>query len=147
MRPPGASGPGDSARAALRVVPPTNLSLMSVFFGCPKRRCCFAPRISLWWPTVFLWRRGTLRCSNRPCTDWFGLSPVEQAALPEAIARAKFWIEQHHQPDGYNIGMNCGEAAGQSVMHFHCHVIPRYSGDTPDPRGGVRGVIPEKQKY
>ena len=47
----------------------------------------------------------------------------------------------------YNIGMNCGEAAGQTIMHFHCHVIPRYFGDMENPRGGVRGVIPEKQKY
>ena len=53
----------------------------------------------------------------------------------------------HHQPAAYNIGMNCGEAAGQTVMHFHCHVIPRYHNDVPDPRGGVRGVIPAKQKY
>jgi diadenosine tetraphosphate (Ap4A) HIT family hydrolase len=43
--------------------------------------------------------------------------------------------------------MNCGEAAGQTIMHFHCHLIPRYQGDTPSPRGGVRGVIPGKQSY
>ena len=73
----------------------------------------------------------------RPCGRTF----------PKAIARAKSWIEQRHQPDGYNIGVNCGEAAGQTVMHFHCHVIPRYRGDVSDPRGGVRGVIPGKQKY
>jgi len=49
--------------------------------------------------------------------------------------------------DGYNIGMNCGAVSGQTVPHFHCHVIPRYKGDVDDPTGGVRGVIPSKQKY
>lgn len=85
--------------------------------------------------------------SNRLCADWFALSREERVALPAAIDQAKAWIEERHAPDGYNIGMNCGEAAGQTVMHFHCHLIPRYLGDTPSPRGGVRGVIPGKQGY
>ena len=63
------------------------------------------------------------------------------------LEKAKELIEQHYSPDGYNIGMNCGAAAGQTVMHFHCHVIPRYTGDTDNPRGGVRGVIPDKMDY
>ena len=67
--------------------------------------------------------------------------------LPSAILLAKAWVEERHDPDGFNLGMNSGEAAGQTVMHFHCHIIPRYSGDMADPRGGVRGVIPEKQGY
>ena len=50
-------------------------------------------------------------------------------------------------PDGFNVGANCGEAAGQSVWHAHLHVIPRYQGDTPNPRGGVRHVIPLKGNY
>jgi ATP adenylyltransferase len=50
-------------------------------------------------------------------------------------------------PDGFNVGANCGEAAGQSVWHAHIHVIPRYKGDTPNPRGGVRHVIPLKARY
>ena len=48
---------------------------------------------------------------------------------------------------GYNIGMNIGEDAGQSIFHCHIHIIPRREDDTPDPRGGIRGVIPEKQNY
>ena len=48
---------------------------------------------------------------------------------------------------GFNIGINEGTDAGQTVMHFHCHVIPRRNDDTNDPRGGVRGVIPNKQRY
>lgn len=50
-------------------------------------------------------------------------------------------------PDGFNVGINMGEAAGQSVQHVHIHVIPRYKGDVENPRGGVRGVIPNKQNY
>ena len=79
--------------------------------------------------------------------DFFALSHAERLELPSAILLAKAWIEERHHPDGFNVGMNCGEAAGQTVMHFHCHVIPRYSGDMADPRGGVRGVIPAKQAY
>jgi diadenosine tetraphosphate (Ap4A) HIT family hydrolase len=50
-------------------------------------------------------------------------------------------------PDGYNVGVNVGQAAGQTVMHAHIHLIPRYNGDLADPRGGVRAVIPQKAKY
>ena len=63
------------------------------------------------------------------------------------IEHAKALTEKKYQPDGYNIGMNCGKAAGQTVMHFHCHLIPRYDGDMEDPRGGVRGVIPGRMGY
>lgn len=56
-------------------------------------------------------------------------------------------LDDMYQPDGYNIGINCGEAAGQTIFHVHVHLIPRYNGDMVDPCGGVRGVIPEKRKY
>jgi len=56
-------------------------------------------------------------------------------------------LSANFAPDGFNVGANCGEAAGQSVWHAHIHVIPRYSGDTPDPKGGVRHVIPLKGTY
>jgi diadenosine tetraphosphate (Ap4A) HIT family hydrolase len=79
--------------------------------------------------------------------DFFQLSIEEKNELLAIIVKAKELIEQEYTPDGYNIGMNCGEAAGQTVFHFHCHVIPRYKGDMQNPRGGVRGVIPEKMKY
>lgn len=84
---------------------------------------------------------------NRHVADWFELSAEEQQAVMTLINQAKQWLDTRHQPDGYNIGINCGEAAGQTVMHVHCHLIPRYNGDTPQPRGGVRGVIPDKQSY
>ena len=56
-------------------------------------------------------------------------------------------LDAEYSPQGYNIGANCGEVAGQTVMHLHLHLIPRYRGDMEDPKGGVRGVIPSKQKY
>lgn len=79
---------------------------------------------------------------RRHAVDWFDLSADEQAAVADLINRAKCWLDEQHRPDGYNIGMNCGRAAGQTVMHMHCHLIPRYHGDVADPRGGLRGVIP-----
>ncbi len=59
----------------------------------------------------------------------------------------KHILDERFHPDGYNIGVNIGEAAGQSIFHVHMHLIPRYDGDVPNPRGGVRGVIPAKQNY
>lgn len=85
--------------------------------------------------------------SNRLCRDYFMLSPEELVLLPDAIAAAKEIIEKENQPHGYNIGMNCGAAAGQTVFHFHCHVIPRYEGDMHDPRGGVRHCVEGKGYY
>ena len=79
--------------------------------------------------------------------DYFDLSEEEKAELTSMIDQTKTEIETVYAPDGYNIGMNCGGVAGQTVMHFHCHVIPRYKGDMEDPRGGVKGVIPRNQKY
>lgn len=79
--------------------------------------------------------------------DYFELTPDEKADLDNAITLAKSLIENEFTSDGYNIGMNCGEVAGQTVFHFHCHLIPRYAGDMENPQGGVRHVIPSKGAY
>jgi len=78
---------------------------------------------------------------------WFDASEEEQHALAAAIAVARAEIEKRHRPDGFNVGMNLGAAAGQTVAHLHLHVIPRYAGDSPDPRGGVRWVVPARADY
>ena len=75
------------------------------------------------------------------------MNKEEKEELTSLIEEAKQLIEKDYNPDGYNIGMNCGESAGQTVMHFHCHVIPRYNGDMEDPRGGVRHSIQGKGYY
>ena len=89
----------------------------------------------------------SLIISNRLCVDYFELNERELTELPKMIHKAKELIEIEFQPDGYNIGMNCGEASGQTVMHFHCHVIPRYIGDVENPRGGVRHSVIGKGYY
>lgn len=85
--------------------------------------------------------------TKRHVKDFFETSLEEKNAIFELIEKAKEIIDKEYHPDGYNIGMNCGKAAGQSVMHIHVHLIPRYKGDVENPRGGIRGIIPEKQNY
>ncbi|MDM1036260.1 HIT family protein [Myroides odoratimimus] len=85
--------------------------------------------------------------TNTVREDYFALTQEEQQALPKAIEAAKQIILNKYNPDGFNIGMNCGATAGQTVLHFHCHLIPRYNGDMENPRGGVRHVIPSKGNY
>lgn len=71
----------------------------------------------------------------------------EFAAIWALLMEARAGIERELKPDGFNIGINDGRAAGQTVMHLHVHLIPRYAGDSPDPRGGLRWVLPGKAKY
>ncbi len=88
-----------------------------------------------------------LLVTRRHVAAWFDATADERQALTAAIDMARQAILAHHKPDGFNIGINVGEAAGQTVPHLHLHVIPRYAGDVADPRGGVRHVIPDKGKY
>ena len=85
--------------------------------------------------------------SNQVKVDYFELSKIERDNLSEMILKAKDLIQAEYKPDGYNIGMNCGETAGQTVFHFHCHIIPRYKGDMENPRGGVRHCVAGKGNY
>lgn len=79
-------------------------------------------------------------------TVW-DLSEEEYAACYALVRELKPVLEARFSPDGFNVGVNCGEAAGQSVWHAHIHVIPRFKGDTPNPKGGVRHVIALKGSY
>ena len=85
--------------------------------------------------------------TKRHIKDWWETTPEEKLAVFELLDKAKEIIESKYNPDGYNIGMNLGKSAGQTVMHLHVHLIPRYVGDVANPRGGVRGVIPERKNY
>lgn len=84
---------------------------------------------------------------RRHAPDWFEASEDERRELMEGVQAARAAILEKHQPQGFNLGINMGEAAGQTVFHLHVHLIPRYSGDVGDPRGGIRVVIPEKARY
>ncbi len=84
---------------------------------------------------------------KRHVADYFDLTEDEVKAMHAMLFDLKKVIEEVYKPDGFNIGVNVGEAAGQSIFHVHMHLIPRYEGDVEYPRGGVRGVIPEKQNY
>lgn len=84
---------------------------------------------------------------KRHVERWRDLHPAERSELLAGIDTAMAAIESAHRPDGYNVGLNDGAAAGQTVMHLHLHVIPRYTGDSPDPRGGIRWVVPGKARY
>jgi diadenosine tetraphosphate (Ap4A) HIT family hydrolase len=79
--------------------------------------------------------------------DFLVLSAVEHAAILALVPQVRAHIEASEKPDGYNIGVNAGDAAGQTIGHAHLHVIPRRRGDVGDPRGGIRWVIPAKAAY
>ena len=83
----------------------------------------------------------------RHIPDFFELADEEKLALLALVTECKEIIEENFTPAGYNIGFNIGAAAGQTVMHCHCHVIPRYLGDVKNPRGGIRGLIPGRYNY
>lgn len=85
--------------------------------------------------------------SKRHCENFFDLTEAEQHDAIIQINLVKKIIDEKFHPDAYNIGVNIGSAAGQTIPHVHIHIIPRYLGDMSNPRGGVRGVIPEKQQY
>ncbi|MEV6907788.1 HIT family protein [Amycolatopsis sp. NPDC051071] len=78
----------------------------------------------------------------RHVASYFDLTPSEHTEVYALIKRAQQYIEERFQPDGYTIGVNEGRAAGRTIDHLHIHLIPRYEGDVPDPRGGIRHVLP-----
>jgi diadenosine tetraphosphate (Ap4A) HIT family hydrolase len=90
----------------------------------------------------------TLFIPKRHIADYFGLVPAEVSAINLLMAEQKQLLQDADSTiDGFNIGMNCGESAGQTVFHCHVHLIPRRKGDVENPRGGVRHVIASKGFY
>jgi diadenosine tetraphosphate (Ap4A) HIT family hydrolase len=89
----------------------------------------------------------TLVISRRHCAGLFELEPEELQACLELLFEEQRALAAEFKPDGYNVGVNVGRAAGQSIFHVHIHLIPRYAGDHPRPQGGVRNVLPRKADY
>lgn len=89
----------------------------------------------------------TLIISKELINDFFELSEAQSEDMFSFIKHCKTQLDVEFKPHAYNIGMNCGEVAGQTVMHFHCHLIPRFLGDMEDPRGGIRHCVSGKGYY
>jgi len=89
----------------------------------------------------------TLILPKRHIASIFQATKDEVAALWGAVQQARNGLIREYSPDGFNIGINDGLAAGQTILHLHIHLIPRYQGDVPDPRGGIRWIFPDKAVY
>jgi diadenosine tetraphosphate (Ap4A) HIT family hydrolase len=89
----------------------------------------------------------TLIVPKRHIGSFFELETAERDALLALLDEAKRELDESKRPDGYNIGVNDGAPAGQTILHLHIHLIPRYIGDRADPRGGIRWIMPEKADY
>jgi diadenosine tetraphosphate (Ap4A) HIT family hydrolase len=85
--------------------------------------------------------------SRRLITDWWEATPDERSDIFDLVDVVRAKISENYRPDGFNVGLNAGTAAGQTINHLHIHVIPRYVADVPDPRGGIRNIIPRKGNY
>lgn len=92
-------------------------------------------------------RGHALIITHRQVPTWFEATDAEQKAIFDLIAELRQYLKNEFDPDGFNIGVNCGEVAGQTIDHLHVHLIPRYRGDVDDPTGGVRHVIPDRGNY
>lgn len=118
------------------------------FCDLPHERIAGENDQGVWIRDGFPVSRGhSLVIPRRHVRSYFEISPQEREALLNLLDEARAAAEAEFRPDGYNIGINDGVAAGQTVPHLHIHLIPRYKDDLPDPRGGVRWVLPEKADY
>ena len=119
-----------------------------IFCSLPSLRIAVQNELALLFDDAYPVSPGhCLVIPRRHVSSWFEITSQEQIAMLELLVVARQRVEQTYHPSGYNIGINDGPAAGQTVPHLHMHLIPRYLGDQTDPRGGVRFVIPEKAKY
>ena len=118
------------------------------FCNLPRDRIVFDSELALAIRDKFPVSPGhTLIVPKRHVASFCDTTPEEQAALLKLLRIARVDLDHVHHPAAYNVGVNDGAAAGQTVMHLHVHLIPRYPGDRDDPRGGVRWVLPEKAAY
>jgi diadenosine tetraphosphate (Ap4A) HIT family hydrolase len=118
------------------------------FCNLPKERILFEGEWTLLFRDSFPVSSGhTLIVPKRHVQSFFELEVPEVTEMMLFLRKAKTSLVDEFHPDGFNIGINDGAAAGQTVPHLHVHLIPRYLGDCEDPRGGVRWIFPEKAKY
>lgn len=121
---------------------------MSVFLDIPKQDYLFDKEYFFVIYDRYPVSNGhCLIISKKLKKDFFELTEQERNELHFLTIEVKNFLDKNFSPDGYNIGMNCGEVAGQTVFHFHCHIIPRYIGDMENPRGGVRHCVAGKGYY
>lgn len=129
----------------------TKLAMMQACIFCsPEALKIFAQNDLAFaiWDAFPVAKGHALVIPKRHVAEYFGLSSEELIACHELLVQARHLIlEQDPSVQGFNIGLNAGEAAGQTVFHCHFHLIPRRLGDVAEPRGGVRNVIPGKGSY
>lgn len=121
--------------------------------SCPF--CCIGPdRVLVRDEYAFVIRDGfpispghSLIIPSRHVVSFFEVAEVERSSMLSLLNITKLQLDREFHPDAYNIGINDGQAAGQTVPHLHIHIIPRYAGDCSDPRGGVRWILPELADY
>jgi diadenosine tetraphosphate (Ap4A) HIT family hydrolase len=120
----------------------------SSFYPIPRRRMLLETRRCVAFLDKNPVSRGhALVVAKTVTASLFDLPAEVQAELWETVGRVREILIQRFRPDGFNIGVNDGTAAGQTVAHAHMHIIPRYLNDVPDPRGGIRWIIPAKGRY
>jgi diadenosine tetraphosphate (Ap4A) HIT family hydrolase len=130
------------------MTPPPEPAPPCPFCAPDAQRVAFEDELSrALWDAFPVSKGHLLLVPRRHVASWFDATDAERLALLQATDRAKALVDATHHPDGYNLGVNVGKAAGQTVFHLHIHLIPRYAGDVPDPRGGVRHLIPGKGHY
>jgi len=118
------------------------------FCSLPENRILFTSASALAFRDAFPISPGhTLVIPKRHVKSIFELENAERDDLFQALSRARSDLVSEMKPDGFNVGINDGQMAGQTVMHLHVHLIPRFEGDKADPRGGIRWIFPEKAKY
>lgn len=118
------------------------------FCSLPAERILGGNALAVWIRDAFPVSDGhSLVIPRRHVGSFFDLGAEERSAMLELLEQARARAQIDFRPDGFNIGINDGAAAGQTVSHLHMHLIPRFAGDVADPRGGVRWVIPERADY
>ena len=119
-----------------------------VFCGVDESRIAWnSPLVLAVWDGFPVSPGHALIVPRRHVASWDALTRDEKAAILAGVDAVRAVIASRYEPDAYNVGFNDGAVAGQTVTHFHMHVIPRYEGDTPDPRGGIRWVLGDKAVY